>query len=513
VVFVGLLLFYVLVASGHVQTYDVAETISVSQQWADTGHFWITGYPPIPGGGSVAGVGGHLYAAHDIGMSLLFLPVSLLQHWGLVAPTLANLLYTLLDPLVVALTCTVFFLFQFRLTGRRGVAVASALILGLATVVLPYAHVAFDAAPTMFLTLLCFYLLYRAQAAPVTWRYLAAGCAAGGTVLLRVDSAILVAVACLWVLVRLLPAGLRAAKDLVAWFLPLVAALAVTMAYDWTRFGSVTDNGHHDDPATKLAGSLLTGLAGQLVSPGKGIVFFAPVVVVALLGWRRFAREQRWFAGAVGLAALGYLVFHAMLVNWSGAQAWGPRFLVPVFPLIMLPLGYVLAGWAGWGWLRRGAVAVLVVAGFGVNLPGILTDDVAVDLLHGGTAQATAFHDSQIGFGWQVVVRSLRGGIPYPSNLEGGVLPPPVPRLDLWWLGGWSGAVHHPTAARAVAALLALAVVVAAAGCAMAVRRSLSGAPSRPAAALARRRAAAPGVTLDAADRHDAVSSGGEQRR
>jgi hypothetical protein len=138
---------------------------------------------------------------------------------------------------------------------------------------------------------------------------------------------------------------------------------------------------------------------------------------------------------------------------------------------------------------------------------------VAVDLLHGGTAQATAFHDSQIGFGWQVVVHSLRGGVPYPSSLQGGVIPPPVPKLDLWWLGGWSGAVGHPAAARAVAALLALAVVVAAAGCAMAVRRSLSGAPSRPAGAMAGRRAAAPGVTPDAADRHDAVSSGGEQRR
>ena len=76
---------------------------------------------------------------------------------------------------------------------------------------------------------------------------------------------------------------------------------------------------------------------GLLFSPGKGIVFYSPMVVIGWLGVagaRPHRRLLAWFSLLVpGMMMLAYSGSEA----WYGGQSWGPRFLVPVVPLMLLP--------------------------------------------------------------------------------------------------------------------------------------------------------------------------------
>jgi hypothetical protein len=64
------------------------------------------------------------------------------------------------------------------------------------------------------------------------------------------------------------------------------------------------------------------------------------------------------------------LVYYASWWAWYGGWSWGPRFLVPTLPFLVLPLGALLLErrWARW------TVVLLAVAGIGVQVLGVLID-------------------------------------------------------------------------------------------------------------------------------------------
>jgi hypothetical protein len=83
-------------------------------------------------------------------------------------------------------------------------------------------------------------------------------------------------------------------------------------------------------------GSLPGALAGLAVSPARGLLWFAPIVLVALVVGLR-DRKDRW----VAIGALAQVVFIAAFFKWHGGQAFGPRLvseLVWVTPLLVAGL-------------------------------------------------------------------------------------------------------------------------------------------------------------------------------
>jgi hypothetical protein len=71
-------------------------------------------------------------------------------------------------------------------------------------------------------------------------------------------------------------------------------------------------------------GHLLTALGGLLASPARGLVFFAPVLLVALVvAWRAGDRLARTVALGIGLQVL----FAAAFFKWWGGWSFGPRLL------------------------------------------------------------------------------------------------------------------------------------------------------------------------------------------
>jgi hypothetical protein len=142
--------------------------------------------------------------------------------------------------------------------------------------------------------------------------------------------------------------------------------------FNTLRFGSPLDTGYY------LAAYFWhpIGIAGLLASPFKSLFLYAPVALLGLLGFARLASRFPWESGLFfWIVASHVLVYGGLVYWWHGDAAWGPRYLVPAVPFIVLPAGAVLA-WTR-GFAQRVfsiSFAVLFAVGTYVNLGGVLVD-------------------------------------------------------------------------------------------------------------------------------------------
>ncbi len=145
-----------------------------------------------------------------------------------------------------------------------------------------------------------------------------------------------------------------------AWLLAgLFAGLASALALNRTLHGSAFDFGHGFTGEVPFVHGPLLALARTFLLPGRGVVFYAPIVLASLFAARRLPVAARVLC--IG-APVVLVAVTARWFVWHGGTCWGPRFLIPALPLLVAPA--VLAP----GRLSRALLAV----GFLVNLPGVL---------------------------------------------------------------------------------------------------------------------------------------------
>jgi hypothetical protein len=146
----------------------------------------------------------------------------------------------------------------------------------------------------------------------------------------------------------------------------IAMAAGVHVWWNFHRFGKPFDFGYDwaetipQLPARAfLAADIPRGLAVLLFSPGKSIVLWAPPLVLAIIGWRAFQREQPAPAAGIGIATVTGLLFFAAYLFPEGGYCHGPRNLVPILALMLLPAAMV-------EWSRR--IRPLVVGCAAVGL-------------------------------------------------------------------------------------------------------------------------------------------------
>jgi hypothetical protein len=80
------------------------------------------------------------------------------------------------------------------------------------------------------------------------------------------------------------------------------------------------------------------GFAGFLVSPGKGIWWYSPILFLAF-GAPLVLPRSRWRESWLPLALMAWFAFVYAAIKgsgWTGGSGWGPRFMVPLTPILML---------------------------------------------------------------------------------------------------------------------------------------------------------------------------------
>ncbi|MDX9755081.1 MAG: hypothetical protein RBU29_14040, partial [bacterium] len=83
------------------------------------------------------------------------------------------------------------------------------------------------------------------------------------------------------------------------------------------------------------------GLLGFLFSPGKNLWVFNPILLLLPLALRPFFQAGQRAVVWAGVVLVSFLLY-AFWGNWWGGWGYGPRHLVPLIPLLVLPLSALL---------------------------------------------------------------------------------------------------------------------------------------------------------------------------
>lgn len=255
-------------------------------------------------------------------------------------------------------------------------AVLLALLLGAATVLWPYAGTLYSEA---WLAAACIWaatFLLEARTAPGTARpRVLAACALIVAAILIKPTAVVIApgfvVAAVFDRTVAWPSRRRVAFGLAG---AILVGGAVQAFWNIERFGSPFDFGYNlagmvpQLPARPFwLGDLPRGIVVQLLSPGKALLVWAPPILLSLVALRDAARREPAMIAGLACSLVTGVCFYAAFLYPEGGYAHGPRHLVPLVPLLLLPAAISARRFSGTLVLAC-AVAGLLVSGLAVSV-------------------------------------------------------------------------------------------------------------------------------------------------
>jgi hypothetical protein len=316
---------------------------------------------------------GQCYSKYDVGMAITSLPLYLVGRLfsGPAPPdydalSLPRLFVSTLNQFVTAATCTIIYLIGFHLTGSCRRALELTFLYGLTTIAWPYATTYFSQPLIGLLLLTAFYqLLSRYNKLSV----LLAGVTLGLALLTRIDAFPLVFLIGLYALYKFrqrMQSWREIIVSLSLLALPIVLSFVAILVLNQWRYGKLIHNTYASEGWT---GDFWQGIYGLLFSPGRGIIFYSPLVLLGVPGlWMLWQKGLKSESGLIMGLILIQVMTYAFWWTWDGGWVWGPRFLVSTQPFLIIGLQ---------PWLEkdrlRPMLVILAMLGFSIQLIGVTT--------------------------------------------------------------------------------------------------------------------------------------------
>ncbi len=379
-------------------------------------------------------------------------------------PELVVRLFVLMtNPLLTAATGVALLLLCLELGASLRGALLLALGYGLGTCAWSHAKTLFsEPAVALLLTLSVWLAVAAVRRRDRTGLLLWSGVCAGLALLFRISSIVYVAPLLGYVVLAGRPRGEALIRRVVSVGAGLAVTGALVGAVNWWRFGGPLALGY---PHERYTTPWYEGTFGQLLSPGKGLVFYAPITALAI-AVPFVVRARRAELGLLYGVFLVDLALFCRFSNWDGGASWGPRYLEPVLPLLVATLA-PLVDLTRW---RRWIAGLAVLGGALTLLAGVATYFVAIGWRDTPRLQAEVHatdssgqdamiratdwvpHDSPIVLGLRYLPEAVRhtfsriGGPahPLPASPDGFLHFYDSPlQLDPWWAwwlpsGGWA---------------------------------------------------------------------------
>lgn len=266
--------------------------------------------------------------------------------------------------LIGAGICVVFYKFGRDLGYGVKSSLAGSLALGLTTTFLPYSKQYFaDPLVALFILLSVrfLYLSFREK----TGKAILAGVFFGCAVLTKIDTALL--------LIPLVMALFYDRNDLkrrtINFFLGMAPFVILLLIYNHLNYGSAFNAGYERQ---EFASPFLSGLFGLLFSPSRGLFIFSPCVILFFFGLKKFRRKFPMLFFICLVIVISKIAILAKWFSWQGGWCWGPRLLLPIIPLLLLPAFEIFENWKEQKGVIRITTLGLLIAGFSIQIIGSL---------------------------------------------------------------------------------------------------------------------------------------------
>lgn len=348
--------------------------------------------------------GNHVYLDKAPGMTLLATPViaaafvatgegARLLEKRVEAPDLSRYLRLRLrlatifiSALLTAIATVALWSLARDLTGSDDAALFAALGYALGTPIWGWSTTLLGHAPVAALWTIALWAIWRGTKARASAPHaLIAGAALGWAVAIEYQALIGGSVIGLWAVGRLyrLPGALRA----VGWAIVGGMSAAVALiGYNLFAFGTIFRLGYQgvvgfdgmQEGLFGLTSPKLDVLFEILFGLQRGLMWVAPVLILAPIGLLRLARTDRAMALMLTAVIAAVLLVNAAYVYWDGGHSTGPRHSVPAIPMLALALAPL------WSTLERArarvAAAVLLAGSITMNLAIAAAEIFAPDI-------------------------------------------------------------------------------------------------------------------------------------
>jgi hypothetical protein len=362
-------LVYLFSAKGYTEGLDSTYSVQTAQEIVAHGQLAI----PYAAGATLRGPDGKSYSKYGLGLPLYYVPWvavadALSKHIGLPAPELTGFLLSFANIPFAVLTLILFckLLKLFEVNGTY--AWLLLLGLGLGTLMWRYACYDFSEGMQMGLLILAVYGVVRGSPKAIA----CAGVGFGALFLVKLVFVAFFPLFLLYLFIR--PENLRhRIRNAALFTFPVLLADCFLAWMNAVRFGNPLESGYGNEGHQFFPFQLWHTIPQLLGSLDKGLFIFCPILLLGIFGWKEFALRYRPEAILCGGLLLGNLVLLGAWYGWDGGWCWGPRFLVPLIPLWLLPAAFWLAGRQSRP--RFWLFALLTVLSIIVQIPGILVRD------------------------------------------------------------------------------------------------------------------------------------------
>lgn len=267
----------------------------------------------------------------------------------------------LFNPIIIAVTAILLFTYAIELGYSERTALIAGILFGLGTIVWPYARTFFREPLSMLNLFAAWYFIDHWRQAFTTgqrnhWRWLAAGTTTYVIALFSKEAA-LIALPVLLVLgfpnYGMLVRRQREVLIILIVAIVLICILFLGLLFYRQNLEALSSRYEVSSRAVDFIIGLPKAwypILGYLFSPGKGFWWYSPILVLSLcapflLPTRRW-RESWLPLILLAVFAVSYAAIRGQL--WYGGASWGPRYLVPLVPFLMLAslptLDAVIAG-------------------------------------------------------------------------------------------------------------------------------------------------------------------------
>jgi len=242
-------------------------------------------------------------------------------------------------PLITAISTAILFAICRTYNFSIKIAITVAFLYGFTTMAWAYSSTAMSVILVSMTVLLSFYFYRKFVKNQNFFSLIFCGFSLGASVLVRYDSFIIVGIILVFLIGTILKNKSKL-KNLTCLLIPLFFCAIIFMGINYIQFGTFleysfkTESGYGLGPTYPIH----AGVFGLLFSPGAGLFIFSPILFTIFVSFFDFYKKDKSSFLIFSAYLVSMLVFFGNLETWHGFVSWGPRYLLPVIPFLLIPL-------------------------------------------------------------------------------------------------------------------------------------------------------------------------------